>query len=267
MAPAAPAERAGGFWERIAPELEAIPGFRAPTDDEVARSFELYQARDFAGLVDGWREFAAPTRARLEGMTAAGYDRARMLPRRVREQIFLATVRAALAAGVILFDQQLKPETAAAIREQFSWLDRRHDHVPPGFTPRFRFPPAFAAFLDAGTLDEAKARFQLTAALNEVQQHAASLDLAGRMGLPELERHAARERAMAIAYFEHWAPECELDLWRQSLWILDGLNAALLREVVGPRAIAFAGGAMWSALTSRGEWQRFVAAMDQPISI
>jgi hypothetical protein len=87
------------------------------------------------------------------------------------------------------------------------------------------------------------------------------------MGLPELERHAARERAMAIAYFERWAPESSEELWRQSLWILDALNAALLREVVGPRAIAFAGGAMWSALTSRDEWQRFVAAMEQPLAI
>jgi hypothetical protein len=167
----------------------------------------------------------------------------------------------------VLFGEQLKPETARAIRAQFAWLERRHEHVPPGFSPRFRFPPAFAAFVDGGTLEEAKARIQLCAALNEVQQHALSLDLARRMALPELELHAARERAMAVAYFEHWAPPATERLWRQCVWILDGLNAALLATIGGAGALAFAGGTIWSALTARDEWQRFVRGMDQPPSL
>jgi hypothetical protein len=263
----APFDGAPDFEARLAPELAAIPGFRAPTDEEVARSFDAYARGDFAALVDVWREVAAPTRALVDGALAAGWNRAHLLPRRVREQLFLATVRAALAAGHVLFGEQLKPETARAIRAQFAWLERRHEHVPPGFTPRFRFPSAFAAFVDGGTLEEAKARFQLCAALNEVQQHALTLDLGRRMALPELERHAARERAMAVAYFAHWAPPSTERLWRQCLWILDGLNAALLAQIGGARALSLAGGTLWSALTARDEWRSFVRGMDTPPSL
>jgi hypothetical protein len=252
------------FDSRILPRLARIPFFRLAPASEIDGPYHAYSSGQFDRLISVWKSDCAPTRADVTGPAGAVYRRARLLPRPVARMSFLATLRAVLAAGRDFFDRQLKPETARAIRAQFSYLERRHEHIPPGWTPPLRFPPEFALWVDESTLDIAKARFQLAAALNEVQQHASSLHLADLMDLPEVRRHAERERQMALAYLAHWAPAATRDLFAQSIHILDALNAAVFEMACKERALSFPARTLWSALSSRGEWAAFVRGMDRP---
>ncbi len=247
-----------GFDATILPSLRAIPLFRLAPDHEIDASFAARD--DAARLVEVWRAACAPTRATLGGAARLFHDGAALLPRRFRRAAWLATLRAVLAAGRAFFDEQLRPASARAIRDRLAFLARRHEHVPDGFTPRFRFPEAFARFVDGDTVEEAVARFHLVAALNEVQQHAYTLHLAERMRLPELRRHAARERAMAIAYFTG-APAVDRARWRECILVLDGLNAATLAMALQERRLALPAALLRESLRVDEEWARFVAGL------
>ncbi len=107
-------------------------------------------------------------------------------------------------------------------------LERRHEHIPDGWTPPFDFPDVFQSFVDVPSLEEAKVRWQLAAAINEVQQCWYSRFAARIFHLPELLRHAEREEALAHNYFAHWSPPVTGALWAQTIWVLDALNAAIL---------------------------------------
>jgi hypothetical protein len=253
------------FEARLGPELEALPFFRAPTEGEVQIVVDRYQARDFRGLVYDWCAIAEPTRATLGPALSAFYDRAHLAPRAANAQAFLASIRAVLAAGV-RFRKTLPEKVRTALESEFPWLEHRHEHVPAGWTPHFDFPPSFATFVGAadGDLDDARARWQLVCALNEVQQTAYSSHAAERFRLPELRRHAARERELALHYFAKWAPEATDRLLRQCLWVLDGLNAAVFAMLCSERPAEMIGRSLWGALARRDEWHRFVLAMDQP---
>ncbi|MSP62192.1 MAG: hypothetical protein EXR72_18040 [Myxococcales bacterium] len=245
------------FEQRLLPRLRAIPFFRLATEEEIDRSFAAYAAADFPLLIATWLAVAEPTRATLDGIPARIYRSPRLLPVAIRRVSFLSTLRAVLAAGRILFDEQLRPESARAIRGAFSWIERRHEHIPPGFAPAFRFPDAFVEFIDGGTVEEAKVRFQIVAALNEVQQHAYSLHFAEHFDLPEVAVHAEREREMALDYLGHFAPPSTRELWRQSIIVLDGLNAAVFAMALRTHRVSFPAANLWHAIFRGDEWRQF----------
>ena len=95
------------------------------------------------------------------------------------------------------------------MEQDFPWLRGRHEHIPRGHTPAFEFPEVFGSFLQAGTLDDARVRWQLATALNEVQQASYSAFFARRFDLPEIARHGEREAELARNYFGHagYTPE------------------------------------------------------------
>ena len=266
VAPVALIDGMPDFDQRILPGLTSIACFRMATKSELALSYAAYVGGDFAELIAVWKRVADPTRATLRGLPALVYRQARLLPKPLLRLTFLATVRAVLAAGRHLFDRQLRPETAQAIRAEFSFLERRHEHIPPGYTPPLLFPAAFVRFIDGGSVAEAKARFQLVAAQNEVQQHAYSLHLAELFGLPELRLHAERERVMAMVYCR-FAPPATEQLWRQSMLALDALNAAVFEMALYTERFAFPARSLMAALGANEEWARFVRGMESPLVI
>ena len=67
---------------------------------------------------------------------------------------------------------------------------------------------------------------------------------------------------MALDYFRHGAPRCSKDLWRETIYVLDALNAAVFELVCKPHGV-FAW-AIQGALTQRGQWRAFVAGLDTP---
>ena len=263
MAPSAlPAEGERSFEVGLLPRLAAIPFFRLATDDEIDRSYAAYGSGDFTRLCEVWCELAQPTRADLGSLTRF-YDRARWAPSRANGLAFLATVRAVLRAGE-KFRARLSARTQEVLQKEFPWLERRHQHVPDGWTPRFKFPDEFRLFIDALSVDEARVRWQLCAALNEVQQQWYSRHAAERFAVPELLKHAERERQLAINYFSHWAPPVTRELWRQCIIMLDGLNAATFELLCLRARGAMVRHAFAGMITGGGEWRAFVAALDQP---
>lgn len=241
--------------------LRRIPYFRAATADEVDASFEAYESGDIERLISTWQRVASPTRAELPSAIRWAYSQAGKGPRMVNAVAFLVTVRAVLRAGPP-FRDTLKPAIRHSIHHEFPWLEHRHEHIPPGHAPSFEFPAVFREFLEWGDLDDGRARWQLTVALNEVQQCCYSAFAADLFRLPELKRHAAREHALAINYFAHGSPACTRDLWHETIHVLDALNAAVFELVCKPHGIlAYA---MHGALTQRGQWRTFVANLDTP---
>jgi hypothetical protein len=256
MAEARTFEAVAGFDAAVLPGLVAIAGFRMPTDDEIDLLAAGYQRGDAARLVDDWRRRAEPTRARLRGVNAALYRSLTLLPRAAIRASFLATVRMVLAASERFFAEQLLPRTAAAIRTRLSFVAVRHTHVPPGYTPDFTFPPAFARWVDADDdLEAVLARFQLAAVLNEVQQSAYSHFFADHFGLPEIHHHAEIERGLAIEYATRFRPPASRALVRQALLVLDGLNAAVFALVSGDPVRVFG-----RCLIRPSGWAEFVTA-------
>jgi hypothetical protein len=255
-------EAQADFDERLLPQIRARPVFRLVTDEEVTRSFAAYRRGDIATLCDEWRSFASPTRADL-GPYAPFYERANILPSIWNGLAFLASVRAVLAAGRG-FRSRLKPETRRALATEFPWLERRHEHIPPGWTPLLEFPAEMRAFVDGGTLDDARARWQLMAALNEVQQSAYSSSLVRQFALPELSEHASRERALAINYFAHSSPDCSEALWRQCIIVLDALNAAVFAMMCRDRPRQMIAHSVKRTFSGRGEWRAFVDGLKRP---
>lgn len=257
-----PADGERSFEVGLLPRLAAIPYFRRATDEEIDRSYEAYRGGDFAALCDVWCTVAQPTRAELGRLTRL-YDRAGWAPARANGLAFLATVRAVLRAGE-KFRARLSARTQQALENEFPWLEHRHEHIPDGWTPPFKFPDELRLFIDALAIDDARARWQLCAALNEVQQQHYSRHAAERFGVPELAQHAARERELAINYFSHWAPEATRELWRQCILVLDGLNAATFDLLCNRAAGAFVRHAMSGMVTRRAEWRAFVENLQKP---
>jgi hypothetical protein len=146
-----------------------MPYFREATAEEIDASFAAYEAGDFEGLIATWQRVASPTRATLPAAMRWGYEQAGKGPRMVNALVFLVTLRAVLRAGE-RFRGTLSPAVQHAIHHEFPWLEHRHEHVPPGFTPSFEFPSVFRDFLEWGELDDGRARWQLAVGLNEVQQ-------------------------------------------------------------------------------------------------
>jgi hypothetical protein len=253
------------FDTAILPRLLALPFFRLAPDHELDVAYAAYQRGEWGALCDVWATSCAAQRATLTSGLQRGYDRAGLLPRAVNAQGFLASVRAVLDAGV-RFRAGLSPALRASLEHDFPWLEHRHEHVPPGWTPPFSFPSEFAAWLeeDGAGLDAARARWQLAAALNEVQQAHNSADCARRFRLPELDRHAARERELALNYLAHWAPECTRAAFRECILSLDALNAAVFALLCVERPGEMIGRSLLGALTGKGEWKAFVAALDLP---
>ncbi len=257
-----PADGERSFDADLLPRIAAIPFFRLATDEEIDRSYAAYRSGDFERLCDEWCAVAQPTRASLGALTKY-YDRAHLAPSRANGLAFLATVRAVLRAGE-KFRKRLSARTQEALAKEFPWLEQRHRHIPDGWTPPFKFPDEFRLFIDALAIDDARARWQLCAALNEVQQQHYSRHAAERFGVPELARHAARERELALSYFSHWAPNATRELWRQCILILDALNAATFDLLCRRAPGAMVGRAMLGMVTRGGEWRAFVANLEKP---
>jgi len=251
------------FESRLLPKLLAIPFFRAPTDPEVDASYAAYSSGDFAHLCEVWKGVASAQRSILPPGLQRGYDHAGLLPTSVNAHVFLASVRAALAAGV-RFRAGLTEQTRESIHRDFPWLENRHLHIPAGWTPQLEFLPEFAEWIDVPSLESAKARWQLATGLNEVQQAHNSEDCARRFRIPELRIHAARERELASNYFSHWAPLVTRELFRECLFVLDGLNAAVFAMLCRDRPAEMVGRSILGAISRRSEWKAFVAALAQP---
>jgi hypothetical protein len=248
---------------RLLAELQRIPCFRTATAREIDDTFVVYQTGDFERLCEVWREIAEPTRAALPGHLRHAYAHAGRAPRMINAGIFLLTVRAVLRAGE-RFRSKLSPEIQRALHSEFPWLERRHEHIPGGYTPHFDFPSAFAEFIEHGDLDDSRARWQLAVGLNEVQQTGYSAHAAELFRLPELHRHAARERALAVNYFGHWAPRCSKALWRETIWVLDALNAATFELVLRELPRAFMPIGPMGMRSRRAQWRAFVEGLDAP---
>jgi hypothetical protein len=251
------------FDARILRSLAARPFFRLVTDEEARAAFDAYRAGDWPSLCDVWQNVADPVRASLPGLVGRAYAHAGWAPARASGMAFLASVRAVLEAGRV-FRARLRPEVRHALASEFPWLERRHEHIPPGWTPPFAFPDELGAFIEGGTLDDARARWQLVAALNEVQQAHYSTHAAARFRVPELAAHAARERALAVNYLSHWAPECDAALFRQCLIVLDGLNAAVFALLCREAPATMVARSLYSAVAARAEWRAFQEGLLRP---
>lgn len=252
-----------GFDEGLLPRVAAIPFFRLATDEEIDRSYEAYLTLDFEKLCDVWCAVAQPTRASLGPSLSRWYDRAHLAPARANGLAFVATMRAVKRAGE-KFRARLSARTQETLAKDFPWLERRHEHLPDGWTPHFKFPDEFRLFIDALSVDDARARWQLCAAMNEVMQQHYSRHAAERFGVPELVRHAARERALAVNYFSHWAPGATRELWRQCIVMLDGLNAATFDLLCNRARGAFVRHALVGMVTRNAEWRAFVDGLEKP---
>lgn len=255
---------------RLLPALRAMPYFREATAIEVERSFAAYERGDIEALCRVWAEVATPTRAALPPAMSWAYARAGLGPRLLNASVFLDSLRAVLGAGE-RFRGRLSPKLQVALRSEFPYLERRHEHVPAGTCPAFEFPAVFASYVECehygpgASLDDSRARWQLAVGLNEVQQCSYSDFAAQLFRLPELRRHAARERELACNYFGHWAPRCTLELWRETILVLDALNAATFEFVCTqllPRAMAPT--RVLDSRTRRAQWREFVTNLDTP---
>jgi hypothetical protein len=251
------------FEAHLLPRLRALPFFRPAPEHEIDAAYDAYRSRDWAHLCDVWKRACAAQRSTLTPALQQGYDRAGLLPAAVNAHGFLASVRAVLDAGV-RFRAGLSPALRHSLEREFPWLENRHLHVPSGWTPRFDFPVEFAMWIDVPEIDSARARWQLACALNEVQQAHNSEDCARRFRLPELKIHAARERELALNYLSHWAPDVTRALFRECIYLLDALNAAVFALLCKERPAAMVGHSIVNAIARRDEWRAFVDGLAQP---
>jgi hypothetical protein len=246
---------------RLLPQLRTRPYFREAPRAEIEGSFAAYVAGDPEALCRTWARIAEPTRASMPAAFAWAYAHAGKAPRLVNATVFLDSLRATLAAGE-RFRSRLSPAVHEIIHTEFPYLEHRHQHVPDGQTPSFEFPEVFREYIEWGDLDDARARWQLAVCVNEVQQASYSDFAAELFRLPELHRHAARERELACNYLGHAAPRCTLDLWRETICVLDALNAATF-EFVCSKLLP---GSMAHAISGRrrSQWRTFVTNLDTP---
>lgn len=246
---------------RLLPQLRAQPYFREAMRPEIEGSFAAYVAGDPDALCRTWAEIAEPTRASMPTAFAWAYAHAGKAPRLVNATVFLDSLRATLAAGE-RFRSRLSPAVHDVVHTEFPYLEHRHEHVPEGHTPSFEFPDVFREYVEYGDLDDSRARWQLAVCLNEVQQACYSDFAAELFRLPELHRHAERERELARNYLGHAAPRCTLDLWRETIYVLDALNAATFEFVCS----TLLPGSMAHMISGsrRAQWRSFVANLDTP---
>jgi hypothetical protein len=246
---------------RLLPQLRAQPYFREAPQAEIEGSFAAYVAGDPSALCRTWAEIAEPTRASMPAAFRWAYAHAGKGPRLVNASVFLDSLRATLAAGE-RFRGRLSPRVHAIVHTEFPYLEHRHEHVPTADVPSFEFPDVFREYVETGDLDDARARWQLAVCLNEVQQACYSDFAAKLFRLPELHRHAERERELARNYLGHAAPRCTLDLWRETIYVLDALNAATFEFVCSKLLPS----AMTHVLDRRRreQWRTFVANLDTP---
>lgn len=252
-----------GFDEQLVPQMEAMPFFQAPTEEEITAAYRAYQQNDPAQLVEVWRNVANPVRAKIEEKQRKLYEKSGSLPKAVMGRAFLLIVRAVLEAGKH-FRAGLPAEVRTAMETEFPWLERRHEHIPAGYTPPLEFPAVFKEWLCSGSLDDARVRWQLATALNEVQQAAYSADAARVFGIEELKRHAERERAMAENYLAHWSPRVTKELFKQAIYVLDALNAAVFAmsfDQLGPMLTLRA---VMGVVSAPAEWTSFVQGLERP---
>ena len=276
------------------PRLRAINYFREATPAEIDGSFARYEAGDIDGLLHAWATIAEPTRATMPATLRFAYAHAGKGPRHINASVFLDSLSASLRAGE-RFRERLPADIKAVVCTEFPYLEHRHEHVPDCGAPSFEFPAVFDEYIcwdvpasnqrrecggqgegglmtappawgegpatvPPSKLDNTRARWQLAVALNEVQQSCYSTYAAELFRLPELHRHAERERALARNYFGHWSPRCTIDLWRETIYVLDALNAATFEFVCTkllPRAMLRSG-------AGRARWREFVAKLDTP---
>jgi len=253
------------FDQVVLPQVSRLRFFRLVPDEEVDASYAAYQIGDIDRLIAAWRALAQPTRAEITGFAALIYQSVGTLPGPLRRLAVLSTLRAVLAAGV-RFRSGLRSDVQACLAREFPWLEHRHLHIPPGFTPHFDFPEAFSRFLQSGTLDDARVRWQICAALNEVQQCVYSAEMAERCRLPELMRQSEREAELARNYFAHASPNVGRELWRQCIVVLDALNAAVLAMTCSLRGPLIVARSAWACIPrrDRGQWARFVTGLAEP---
>lgn len=265
LQPAAHFDGMPDFDATLLPSMSRQPFFRHATDAEIDASYAAYQTGDVDALLSAWRQVALPTRAHITGLSALIYESVGTLPQALRRLAVLATLRSVLAAGV-RFRAGLRPDVRRLLETEFPWLEQRHQHIPPGFAPHFDFPPEFARFLESGSLDDARVRWQICAALNEVQQCIYSADMAQRCRLPELLQQSEREADLARNYFAHASPQVSRRLWLQCIVILDALNAAVLAMTCSLRGPLIVLGAALASVRqpARGQWPRFAAGLAQP---
>jgi hypothetical protein len=249
------------FDAQILAPLQKDRFFRLATPEEIDHSYAVYP--DVERLISVWRETADPTRATLPEYNKSAFARAHLMPNLVNGLAFVVTTRAAIEAGK-RFRQRLRPEVQKALERDFPWLENRHQHIPEGWTPACEFPAAIDPFFNDAEVADAKARWQLVAALNEVMAAASSRHLAKLLALPLLERQAEREEALAKNYFAHWSPEATHELWRQCILIIDGINAAIFATICDTQLRPILGYTFFKAPLHAREWKQFVAALDQP---
>lgn len=241
------------------PRLRAVNYFREATPAEIEGSFARYEAGDIDGLLHAWATIAEPTRATMPATLRFAYAHAGKGPRHINAAVFLDSLSATLRAGE-RFRERLPADIKAVVCTEFPYLEHRHEHVPDCGAPSFEFPAVFDEYICWGGLANTRARWQLAVALNEVQQSCYSSYAAELFRLPELHRHAERERALARNYFGHWSPRCTIGLWRETIYVLDALNAATFEFVCTkllPRAMLRSG-------AGRARWREFVAKLDTP---
>ncbi len=246
-----------------AASLTALPYFRLAPDEEIDAAHADYARGDIVALLRTWATRCQPTRATITGVAGKIYARFGLAPKIVNGLAYLATTRAALRAGE-RFRARLRPDLRHALESEFPWLEHRHTHIPDGFTPPFEFPDAFQDFLESCSLDEARARWQLVCALNEVQQSIYSRYLSERTGITELASQSAREEALALNYFGHWSPPASRELFAQCIYLLDGLNAAVFEMTCRDHQFKIVGRAMAGSISRRREWRAFSTALSQP---
>jgi len=250
-----------GFDERVLARLRQNRFFREATDAEIDASYASYG--DVDRLISVWRETADPTRATLPEYNKAAFARAHLAPNLVNGLAFLVTTRAAIEAGK-RFRARFRPEVRQVLERDFPWLENRHQHIPEGWAPACDFPAALDVFFNEAGRDEAKVRWQLVCAFNEVMAASSSRYLAKLLALPMLDKQAEREEALARNYFAHWSPPVTRELWRQCLLVIDGINGAVFECVCDTQLKPILGYTFFRAPLHTKEWKRFVAALDEP---
>jgi hypothetical protein len=249
------------FDGRVLSKLRENRFFRLAPPDEIDGSFGAYG--DVDRLLATWRDKADPTRATLPEYNKSAFARAHLAPNLVNGLAFIVTTRAAIEAGK-RFRQRFRPEVRQALERDFPWLENRHQHIPQGWAPECEFPTAIDPFFNDADVENAKVRWQLVAALNEVMAAASSRHMKKLLALPMLERQAIREEALARNYFAHWSPPATRELWRQCILVIDGINSSVFEAVCDTQLKSILGYTFFKAPLHSREWKKFLKSLEEP---
>ena len=249
------------FDSRILTELQKNKFFRLAPESEIDAVWNAWG--DVDRMLAAWRENADPTRATLPSYNKSYFAKAHLAPNLVNGLAFIVTTRAAIEAGK-RFRQRFRPEVRASLERDFPWLENRHQHIPEGWAPVCDFPPAIDPFFNDASVTDAKVRWQVVAAFNEVMAAASSRYMVKLFALPALERQAEREEALARNYFAHWTPQITRELFRQCILVIDGINAAIYEAVCVTQLKPILGYTFFKAPLHTREWKKFLAALEEP---